>query len=641
MMTMLTYGLHAQLTVPKRDIQPVDSLNRTSSTALPATVIKNGYVQLSRADGHYYHTDLERYLIDTLHIGVTPGDSVFTLNIDSLCFISTPGPDTICVNIDSVYFSMDEVCYTYLGDETCYPWNSTIANIYTTNGLQQDPLRIYEMLPSYQFMFRQQQFGGGPFAYPFVINPDGDPDFVWMAQNTVSQTGSTLMLKNDGSGNVIQHFKSVGTNEDYAMGSDKVANCFTIAKGPDLGADAGVPLTRYFGSDSLVFYKDIKLRAGLRDKDGDLGTSGQVLSSTGTLTNWISASTFLDGNGMWTAANSNTSIVHDFTAIVDDSLQFKGNFGSFKQLYINLHAPHASGTANLFFTNNDTGSGITKGFLIGLTSSENGILRNRGTTDLELGTNNATSLILYGSQGGAIYHPSITATAPLICKDGFYNSKNAYVTTSMTLTRDMNFVNVTAGNVTDTIFLPEVITNSPASGVSIESATSTQTGVGQEYTITNRRLGPNLVIAAYTPVGPDDFIDEHRTIILLPGESAIIKCSEYTSGSGYWYSYHRQGKQMGTSVPAANDLTLANDGTIFIITGATTINAITKTNWQAGSEITLLFTGAPLVKNNTAGGTGTAVMKLAGGADFLASADDVLKLVYNGTSWLECSRSAN
>lgn len=99
--------------------------------------------------------------------------------------------------------------------------------------------------------------------------------------------------------------------------------------------------------------------------------------------------------------------------------------------------------------------------------------------------------------------------------------------------------------------------------------------------------------------------------------------------------------KLGSNTAAANDLTLPNTGNVFHITGATQINAITTTNWQAGSEVTFIFDSTPTVKNNTAGGAGTAIMLLAGGADFLATANDVLKLVYDGTSWFEVSRSVN
>ena len=95
-----------------------------------------------------------------------------------------------------------------------------------------------------------------------------------------------------------------------------------------------------------------------------------------------------------------------------------------------------------------------------------------------------------------------------------------------------------------------------------------------------------------------------------------------------------------TGVTAANDLTLI-EGNSFPVSGNTQINAITTANWQQGSVIMLFFSGTPVVKNNTAGGAGTATLLLAGGADFNATANDVLTLLYNGVNWIEVSRSVN
>jgi len=91
--------------------------------------------------------------------------------------------------------------------------------------------------------------------------------------------------------------------------------------------------------------------------------------------------------------------------------------------------------------------------------------------------------------------------------------------------------------------------------------------------------------------------------------------------NGVFNVFYRFGTAKGVDVASANDLTLGLDGNIFHITGTTQINAITTANWQAGSEITLIFDSTPTVKNNTAGGGGTAVMLLQGGADFSATAN--------------------
>jgi hypothetical protein len=97
-------------------------------------------------------------------------------------------------------------------------------------------------------------------------------------------------------------------------------------------------------------------------------------------------------------------------------------------------------------------------------------------------------------------------------------------------------------------------------------------------------------------------------------------------------------EDLGTSIAAANNLTLGLDGNSFTVTGNTQINAITSTDWQAGSVIRLIFTGTPIVKHNTAGGGGTAPILLSGAIDYTAAANDVLTMVYNGTNWHETSR---
>jgi hypothetical protein len=46
------------------------------------------------------------------------------------------------------------------------------------------------------------------------------------------------------------------------------------------------------------------------------------------------------------------------------------------------------------------------------------------------------------------------------------------------------------------------------------------------------------------------------------------------------------------------------------------------------------------LKNNTSGGGGTVIL-LAGGIDFSATSNDIVKLVYDGTSLFEEGRSVN
>ena len=71
---------------------------------------------------------------------------------------------------------------------------------------------------------------------------------------------------------------------------------------PDLGVDMATftpsgAVSLFYGASVTSSSKKfetttdgVKITGGLQDKDGDLGTSGQVLTSTGTQLNWVSSS---------------------------------------------------------------------------------------------------------------------------------------------------------------------------------------------------------------------------------------------------------------------------------------------------------------------------------------------------------------
>ena len=92
----------------------------------------------------------------------------------------------------------------------------------------------------------------------------------------------------------------------------------------------------------------------------------------------------------------------------------------------------------------------------------------------------------------------------------------------------------------------------------------------------------------------------------------------------------------GADVASAGTLTVGDDGNYFDITGTTTINYITTTNWQAGSRITLQFDGSLTVTHNAGSAPAdTAAIFLAAGANFAASAGKTLTLTYDGVYWRE------
>lgn len=95
----------------------------------------------------------------------------------------------------------------------------------------------------------------------------------------------------------------------------------------------------------------------------------------------------------------------------------------------------------------------------------------------------------------------------------------------------------------------------------------------------------------------------------------------------------------------AGVMTLGGDGNTFEITGTNSITAILSTNWQNGSEITLMFTSTATLVDGTANSGSDIGFELAGNTNFTAAAGNVVKLVLaeiGGTQrWRETSRSLN
>lgn len=96
----------------------------------------------------------------------------------------------------------------------------------------------------------------------------------------------------------------------------------------------------------------------------------------------------------------------------------------------------------------------------------------------------------------------------------------------------------------------------------------------------------------------------------------------------------------GSDVASAEEITLGANGNYFDITGTTTIDHINKTDWPAGTMVMLQFDANVTVTHNAGTPTGTeASIFLSEGVNFSATPDDILQLVYDGTTWREVSRT--
>lgn len=149
-----------------------------------------------------------------------------------------------------------------------------------------------------------------------------------------------------------------------------------------------------------------------------------------------------------------------------------------------------------------------------------------------------------------------------------------------------------------------------------------------------------------TDISSQHFHDFPRTGLLFRTyDIGSVVDALYISAKGMVTPRRRLIGKMIT-VASANDLTLyqssgAAYGNFIVITGATQINGIATTSWDAGSVVELKFDSTPVVKHNTAASAGFASLFLSGAVDFSASANDVLTLVYDGTLWREVARRSD
>jgi len=93
------------------------------------------------------------------------------------------------------------------------------------------------------------------------------------------------------------------------------------------------------------------------------------------------------------------------------------------------------------------------------------------------------------------------------------------------------------------------------------------------------------------------------------------------------------GNTVGADVASAATLAIG-PGDYFAVTGTTNIDFIATAGISAGKRITLKFGGNLTLNHNTADPpAGTAAMILSGSANVNATANDVVRFVYDGTNW--------
>jgi len=143
--------------------------------------------------------------------------------------------------------------------------------------------------------------------------------------------------------------------------------------------------------------------------------------------------------------------------------------------------------------------------------------------------------------------------------------------------------------------------------------------VNNVSTLTATALGSAVVGSSLTSVG---------TLTGLTLSGALTGTDVALSG--------RLKTDKGADVASATATTLGADGNTFDITGTTTIVTIPSTNWAVGNIVHLQFDGVLTVTHSSA----TDSILLGNQANMTTAAGDVLSLFFNGTNWVEVSRSS-
>jgi len=88
-------------------------------------------------------------------------------------------------------------------------------------------------------------------------------------------------------------------------------------------------------------------------------------------------------------------------------------------------------------------------------------------------------------------------------------------------------------------------------------------------------------------------------------------------------------QNLGATIASAATITLGATGNVFIVTGNVGITNMTITGWQAGSMVTLIFTGTPTI-TNLAGGSGQLVLRA--GVNLVCVAQTTHTFAFDGTA---------
>lgn len=175
--------------------------------------------------------------------------------------------------------------------------------------------------------------------------------------------------------------------------------------------------------------------------------------------------------------------------------------------------------------------------------------------------------------------------------------------------------------------------NTSGSGITIAST--------KHFSITDNSVGYNLASAGMTDPLTATTADYGIAIAatcdhyIVTGNSVLGNTADISDAGGPSKLVSNNLTTAATTVvtiASASTIDVPETGDVFYVSGTTTIDNLSNTAERPGRRVTLIFLASVTVSE---GGN----LKLA--TPFGATADDTLSLVYDGTYWVETSRSVN
>ncbi len=309
--------------------------------------------------------------------------------------------------------------------------------------------------------------------------------------------GDTSFIQENGTGGLI--FKTNGGPGDGAYQFFD-ANWRPILK-LFSGSSARVSLY-HGGSEKLGTTTDgIKIYGGLQDKDGDLGSSGQVLTSTGTELNWVNSSSVgTDTNTTYdlSVATGTTKIRLTGSDSTDDDVEIVGS-GSVTVTRNNANKLTISGTDTdtnttyLLQAQQTDGNNDNPNLFLNASSGNDDTIKLVGGTNVTITRNNDGQITFDSTDTNT----NTTYTLPASGTNGtnFTTDRGSAVITLTGSDSSTDAVTITAG---DNI----KITSTSATGFTINAPDDVDT----TYDLTTAASGNNVNLKLDASAGDDDTI---------------------------------------------------------------------------------------------------------------------------------------